>query len=1043
MVDKVLHVSDIHIRNYQRHKEYISVFEQLYAEVDKLPENAIVYVGGDIVHSKTDISPELIKVTSDFLNNLANRRLTIVITGNHDANLNNSSRLDTLSPIIEAIGNPNLYYLKDSGVYEIGNVHFTVFSIFDDPETFIKADSFEAETKVALFHGAIHNSVTDVGFYVKNGELPVSIFDGYDMSMLGDIHKRQFYDKANTILQVGSLVQQNFGESFENHGCAIWDVAKRKASFKNFVNDYGYYTIDVDGPELPELKDLPKFPRVRLRVTNATQAEITNMVKEVRSMCKPADVVVLRGDKIDSKGNSKKAQVAVRDIRDTSYQNELLEEYVTEHHEVDQDTLDQLFKITRTLNQSLTGSEVSRNINWKPKRFEFSNMFSYGENNVVDFDKTEGLIGLFAANHSGKSALLDALSFCVFDKCSRGKTAADILNNKSVTFSCKLHFEVEGQDYFIERTAKKSTSGHKAGSVKVLVDFWTVEAGEIQSLNGEQRRDTNRNIKQLLGTYEDFILTSLSVQNNNTGFIDMRQNEKKDLLAQFLDITVFEELHKLATDEIREAKTLLKNFKSVDYDEQLVEKEQLLETLKVRQAEVDQAVESARELVTNINEQIASLNADLVQIDESTNLEELETSKARINDELETNETRLQDYVGFEQENQEKFAELGKVLEGYDFEELTKVCDLLDRASDKHRDFTQQLEIIKNSVMTKQDHLNSFGEFDPNCEFCVKRAADAAEASKQLEAEIKAHKKEGKAILAKRTKAEEFMSQYESARQDLAAYNEARTELDTFERYQAEIEVKKVKRESAITELKADLEKVENLIEYHLKNEESIKRNAEIQSEIASQKDVLAEAKGSVRDSIAVQQDVTSDVKVTASQIEAINEAIEQAHELEVKIKAYQYYIDAVQRDGIPYTLISEALPQIEEEVNEALSHIVDFTLEFDVNSKDIVTSIVYGDDNKWALELTSGMEKFISSLAIRVALANISNLPRPSFLAIDEGMGNLDSTNLASLGRMFEYFKEIYDTVLVISHIDAVKDFVDDSLQIEVNEGFSRIVHE
>ena len=66
-LEKVLHVADIHIRNYQRHKEYRKVFRQLYKQVDALPKNSIVYVGGDIVHSKTDISPELIKLTTEFL----------------------------------------------------------------------------------------------------------------------------------------------------------------------------------------------------------------------------------------------------------------------------------------------------------------------------------------------------------------------------------------------------------------------------------------------------------------------------------------------------------------------------------------------------------------------------------------------------------------------------------------------------------------------------------------------------------------------------------------------------------------------------------------------------------------------------------------------------------------------------------------------------------------------------------------------------------------------------------------------------------------
>ena len=111
-VDKILHVADIHIRNYQRHKEYREVFNQLYSACKELPENSLIYVAGDIVHNKTDISPELIDITSEFLNTLANIRPTIIITGNHDTNLNNTSRLDALTPIVNNLNNKNLYYLK-------------------------------------------------------------------------------------------------------------------------------------------------------------------------------------------------------------------------------------------------------------------------------------------------------------------------------------------------------------------------------------------------------------------------------------------------------------------------------------------------------------------------------------------------------------------------------------------------------------------------------------------------------------------------------------------------------------------------------------------------------------------------------------------------------------------------------------------------------------------------------------------------------------------------------------------------------------------
>ena len=111
--------------------------------------------------------------------------------------------------------------------------------------------------------------------------------------------------------------------------------------------------------------------------------------------------------------------------------------------------------------------------------------------------------------------------------------------------------------------------------------------------------------------------------------------------------------------------------------------------------------------------------------------------------------------------------------------------------------------------------------------------------------------------------------------------------------------------------------------------------------------------------------------------------------------KYYQYYSEAVNRDGIPYHLISLAIPQIEQEINNILIPIVDFVIKLDTDGKNINAYIVYDTDSFWPIELTSGMERFLSSLAIRSALINVSSLPRPNFLAIDEGFGVLDSDKL------------------------------------------------
>ena len=88
------HISDIQIRNLKRHREYEEVFNRLYEEVKKNPKNAISYIGGDIAHSKTEMSPELVDQLSRLFKNLADICPLVIIAGNHDANLNNRNRMD-------------------------------------------------------------------------------------------------------------------------------------------------------------------------------------------------------------------------------------------------------------------------------------------------------------------------------------------------------------------------------------------------------------------------------------------------------------------------------------------------------------------------------------------------------------------------------------------------------------------------------------------------------------------------------------------------------------------------------------------------------------------------------------------------------------------------------------------------------------------------------------------------------------------------------------------------------------------------------------
>ena len=109
------------------------------------------------------------------------------------------------------------------------------------------------------------------------------------------------------------------------------------------------------------------------------------------------------------------------------------------------------------------------NILWTPKEFKFSNMFSYGEDNLIRFEKAQGIMGIFAPNASGKSSMWDALSFCIYDKASRTNISKNVLNNRKSTFHCKFNFEIDGVDREMAEEAFRN-AGHKLPIKTKLVE---------------------------------------------------------------------------------------------------------------------------------------------------------------------------------------------------------------------------------------------------------------------------------------------------------------------------------------------------------------------------------------------------------------------------------------------------------------------------------------------------------------------------------------------------------------------------------------------
>jgi DNA repair exonuclease SbcCD nuclease subunit len=243
----------------------------MMSRFEEIKPDRIVFTG-DLVHSKNQMTPELIEIVAWVLTECAKIAKTVLIPGNHDFLNNNLNRLDALTPIIDSLKNPEIVYYRDRGVYEDENVSWCVYSQFQGniPPEISEGKGY----KIGLFHDPIQGLTTDTGYDFGDHAYDINKFKGLDIVLCGDIHKRQTLwldqeievveedvenylkkgwqvnqknklNKKTRIVQVGSTIQQNFGEKVRNHGFGIYDIDKEKYEFVDLINPRPFLTFKI------------------------------------------------------------------------------------------------------------------------------------------------------------------------------------------------------------------------------------------------------------------------------------------------------------------------------------------------------------------------------------------------------------------------------------------------------------------------------------------------------------------------------------------------------------------------------------------------------------------------------------------------------------------------------------------------------------------------------------------------------------------------------------------------------------------------------
>lgn len=260
MIKLIIHAADIHIRNMQRHEEYAAQLTQFIEKCKEVAspfkkEEVRIVLAGDLVHQKNTISNELFVFASTFIRQLEEIAQVIIISGNHDLLVNNTSRKDTMTALFETANFQNSVFVDgylgfDSGTLIDDNVTWALYSIYADyrkPDIAQARQENPTNTVIGLYHGTIIGATLNNGTVMQDGT-DGETFNGCDIVMAGDIHKRQELKRGNVpIVYPGSLIQQTFGETVTQHGFCVWNLEEKTHRFIDLDTEYGLYDFQISG----------------------------------------------------------------------------------------------------------------------------------------------------------------------------------------------------------------------------------------------------------------------------------------------------------------------------------------------------------------------------------------------------------------------------------------------------------------------------------------------------------------------------------------------------------------------------------------------------------------------------------------------------------------------------------------------------------------------------------------------------------------------------------------------------------------------------
>ncbi len=688
-----------------------------------------------------------------------------------------------------------------------------------------------------------------------------------------------------------------------------------------------------------------------------------------------------------------------------------------------------------------------------PVKLTLSNFTSYSDNPPrLDFTKFK-LAAISGLNGAGKSSLLDAITWCLWGISRAGESSDSLIHSGTNEMFVEFSFELDSNIYTIKRIRIKKGGGSTA------LEFWS----NSHNLTEGTIKATQEKIINLLHlTFETFTNSSYIRQGHADEFTTKGPTDRKRILADILGLDQYDKLEERSKEKVKEIQTKLQllDYQLLEIEAELSQKQEREKQLVEQTAKVSEVEKIIKTLETEIK--ILQSQKEISQIleNQKKELEQIVTAGKQRTERIKNLELTIKGAEGLEEKIQ-KLKALEKEMEGLrkrqqeNLELQKQIADLKGELNLKNH----QRKVLENEIKEIEEEIKKISVPGGKCPTCGQEIGKEEKHKVKDQLGKKLNSKKSDLVKISTKMIEEQVNKLTVKLQSISFDEKSMQELqqqllqlDSLQHQKEEIlqnkaslETEKRTRQELLSLYQGKQLQIKKLEQELGKLPETFGNLEQKEKELENKRVEEKEARNLLGQA--------TELISRAEQLENLSKQKgEDKKNLENEKQIFEELSLAFGKKGIQAMIIEAAIPEIEDEANKLLNKLTEGRMKISlITQKETKTKLEGGEKGiietldiiisdemgERPYEMYSGGEAFRINFAIRLAISKLLTHragAKLQFLVIDEGFGSQDAPGRARLIEAIDAIKNDFEKILVITHIEELKD--EFPVRIEVTKG-------